>query len=106
MTAVPYAPLIREPRLPLSPMIGYVNVSVEKFIALVQDKGSPRRVQKVLLCTIDQVFLPLHPDDNQHHQEPVYKKKLLKGDCIWYTNKKNISWIIDTATQTITLSEH
>ncbi len=56
----------------------YVNIFVDDFISAAQ-KPFFRRVPRVLLCAIDDVFRPNDSADSEHRREPVSMKKLLMG---------------------------
>ena len=79
---------------------------MDDFIALVQTKGTCNCVQNVLMQAIDQVFRPLDELDDPHRTEPIFLKKLHKGDCSWATCKTVLGWIINTVDMTIKLPEH
>lgn len=104
--AVPL-PSDRDPSLPRSPkLLSYIDVFVDDFLALAQGDANRRRVRKVLMHAIDDVFRPLDADDNPARREPVSLKKLEKGDCSWATLKTLLGWLIDTCSLTIHLPEH
>ena len=107
--AVP-VPLTPDPSLPSrSGPVSYVDVFVDDIIALAQKNGNKqnrRRVRRIVLRAIDDVFRPLDEDDNPFRREPVSLKKLKQGDCSWSTIKVVLGWIIDTATMTIQLPPH
>jgi len=83
----------------------YVDIFVDDFISAAQ-KPFLRRVRRVLLRAIDDVFRPNDADDSEHRREPVSMKKLLKGDCSWSTVKLILGWIVDTVNMTIQLPPH
>jgi hypothetical protein len=100
-------PVKRDPSLPTSDTpLGYVDVFVDDFVGLAQTTPHSRRVRRILLHAIDDVFRPLQPGDNPYRQEPVSLKKLRKGDCSWSTIKLVLGWVIDTTAMTIHLPQH
>jgi hypothetical protein len=105
----PYLPVPtqRDPSLPEQPRpLAYVDVFVDDFIALAQQSGNSRRVRRILMHAIDDVFRPLEASDSPHRREPISLKKLRQGDCSWSTVKLVLGWIIDTVTMTIQLPPH
>jgi hypothetical protein len=83
------------------------DVYVDDFISLI--RGGPKRrraVQRNLFHTLDKVFRPLEAGDNLHRQEPIFFKKLLKGDTHWATTKTILGWDVNTESMTITLPPH
>lgn len=97
-------PSERDPSLKVnSAPLGYVDIFVDDFIALAQESGNSRRVRRILLRAIDDVFRPNDAADSVHRREPVSLKKLKKGDCSWATVKEVLGWIIDTVNMTIHL---
>ena len=100
-------PTLRDPSLPKqSRPLSYVDVFVDDFIGLAQQSGNSRRVRRILMHAIDDVFRPLEATDSIHRREPISLKKLRKGDCSWSTVKLVLGWIIDTANMTIHLPPH
>ena len=100
-------PSDRDPSLPTSSRpLSYVDVFVDDFVGLAQTTAYSRRVRRVLLHAIDDVFRPLEPGDSSFRQEPVSVKKLRKGDCSWSTIKLVLGWVIDTTAMTIQLPQH
>jgi hypothetical protein len=100
-------PTCRDPSLPTSSKpLSYVDVFVDDFVGLAQTTPYSRRVRRILLHAIDDVFRPLEPGDNPFRQEPVSVKKLRKGDCSWSTIKLVLGWVIDTTAMTIQLPQH
>lgn len=95
----------RDPSLPKpTKRLGYVDICVDDFMALAQDRLNKRRVRRrTLLQAIDQVFRPLETDDPTTRRE---LKKLQKGDCSQGKIKVILGWIINTATMTIHLPPH
>jgi hypothetical protein len=83
----------------------YVDIFVDDFVSAAQ-KPFLRRVRRVLLHAIDDVFRPNDEDDSEYRREPVSMKKLLKGDCSWSTVKMVLGWIVDTVNMTIQLPPH
>jgi hypothetical protein len=53
-------------------------------------------VKRVLLHTLDKIFLSTDPQDNPHHQDPAPVKKMQKGGATWNTLKVILRWILDT----------
>ena len=105
-TALPVPPE-RDPSLPTqSKALAYVDVFVDDFLALAQEHPNSRRVRKILLHAIDDVFRPLDSSDGPFWRQPTSLKKLEKGDCSWSTIKIILGWIIDTVTMTIQLPPH
>ena len=85
----------------------YWDVYVDDFLGLAQgDFARRKRVKRVLLHTLDQVFRPLEEGDVPTRQEPASVKKLLKGDATWATRKVMLGWLIDTERNTIELPPH
>jgi hypothetical protein len=85
----------------------YIDVYVDDFIGLAQ--GTPRdrkRIHRVLLQALDEVFRPLAATDSPFRQEPASVNKFLKGDGAWVTRKLVLGWLIDTVTMTIELPPH
>jgi hypothetical protein len=101
------APSRRDPSLPRRrDPVGYIDVFVDDFVALAQQRGNSRRVRRTLLHAIDSVLRPLDAHDDATRREPVSMKKLLKGDCSWGTIKNVLGWIIDTVAMTVHLPLH
>ena len=101
------APKLRDPSLPTnSKKLQYVDVFVDDFLALVQGKRNQRRVRRILMEAVDDVFRPLHDRDNPFRTEPISIKKLSNGDCSWGTCKNVLGWIINTIKGTIQLPPH
>ncbi|KAL3810349.1 hypothetical protein ACHAXA_003078 [Cyclostephanos tholiformis] len=101
----------RDPALPrLGERLSYIDVFVDDFVGIAQDapdsSSNRRRVRRILLHAVDDVFRPLKPNDSPTRQEPVSLSKLQKGDCSWSTMKSVLGWIIDTSTLTIHLPSH
>ncbi|KAL3817789.1 hypothetical protein ACHAXA_005822 [Cyclostephanos tholiformis] len=101
----------RDPALPRpAGQLSYVDVFVDDFVGLAQDdphsSSNRRRVRRILLHAVDDVFRPLEPGDPPEQQEPVSLNKLRKGDCSWATIQLVLGWIIDTTTLTIHLPSH
>ena len=117
-------PIARDPSLPTSGRpLAYTDVFVDDFVGAAQHTPpapqpplSPpstdlpldnlRRVRRILLHAVDDVFRPLDPTDPPERREPVSMKKLLEGDCSWGTIKLILGWIIDTNNLTIRLPPH
>ena len=100
-------PIARDPSLPSSfNLAAYIDVFVDDFLALCQGTQNRRRVRRLLLQAIDQVFRPNDFHDNQFRREPVSIKKLKQGDVSWNTVKTVLGWIINTTAMTIELPPH
>ena len=105
-SALPLPPK-RDPSLPSrTHPLAYVDVFVDDFLALAQEYSNGRRVRKILLHAIDDVFRPLDSQDGPFRRQPTSLKKLEKGDCSWSTIKIILGWIIDTTTMTVQLPPH
>ena len=107
LAAVPL-PTQRDPFLhnPRRRPVAHIDVYVDDFCGLAQ--GNPerlRRVRRILLTAIDDVFRPLSDSDRSSRQEPSSVKKLRQGDACWSTCKKILGWILDTAAMTISLPQ-
>ena len=101
------APAARDPSLPANmTLAAYIDVFVDDFIALCQGHANRRRVRRLLLQAVDQIFRPNDFHDDAFRREPVSIKKLKQGDVSWNTVKTVLGWIINTATMTIELPEH
>ena len=101
------APAARDPSLPSpSRPLSYVDVFVDDFVGLAQEDSNSRRVRRILLHAVDDVFRPLSPDDAPSRREPVSLKKLRQGDCSWGTIKLVLGWVIDSVSMTIHLPPH
>ena len=79
---------------------------MDDFIGLAQEYSNSRRVRRILLHAIDDVFRPLDSTDSPFRRQPASLKKLDKGDCSWSTVKVILGWIIDTVSMTIHLPPH
>ena len=100
-------PIDRDPSLPSSGRpLSYVDIFVDDFIGLAQEYSNSRRVRRILLHAIDDVFRPLDSTDSPFRRQPASLKKLDKGDCSWSTVKVILGWIIDTASMTVHLPPH
>ena len=100
-------PDARDPSLPSSSKYAaYIDVFVDDFIALCQGKYNRRRVRRILLRAVDQVFRSNDYHDSQFRREPVSIKKLKQGDVSWNTIKTVLGWVINTTTMTIHLPQH
>ena len=107
VAAAVQAPDTRDPSLPTREQyLSYIDIFVDDFMALAQGRLNKRRVRRILLQAIDQVFRPLSKDDPETRREPVSIKKLQKGDCSWGEIKVILGWILNTATLTIELPLH
>ena len=106
-TQLPNHDTERDPSLPSSSThAAYVDVFVDDFIALCQGDSNRRRIRRILLRAVDQVFRPNDFYDDQFRREPVSLKKLKQGDVSWNTIKTVLGWVIDTSTMTIQLPPH
>ena len=100
-------PTVRDPSLPATGKpVAYVDIFVDDFIGLAQEYSNGRRVRRILMHAIDDVFRPLEASDNKHRRQPVSVKKLKQGDCSWSTIKLVLGWIIDTGNMSIHLPPH
>jgi hypothetical protein len=104
-------PLQRDPCLPSATTpLSYIDIFVDDFVGLAQAPArapdNARRVRRILLHAIDDVFRPLEAGEENIRAEPVSLKKLKQGDCSWSTIKLVLGWIIDTTTMTIHLPPH
>ena len=104
-------PLQRDPCLPSATTpLSYIDIFVDDFVGLAQAPArapdNARRVRRILLHAIDDVFRPLEAGEETIRAEPVSLKKLKQGDCSWSTIKLVLGWIIDTTTMTIHLPPH
>ena len=100
-------PPARDPSLPSkSRPLSYVDVFVDDFLGLAQEYSNSRRVRRILMHAIDDVFRPLDLEDSPFRRQPISLKKLEKGDCSWSTIKVILGWIIDTVNMTIQLPPH
>ena len=104
--SVPRDPSLPNPTAPLA----YADVYVDDFVGAAQRSlpGTPgldnrRRVRRLLLHAVDDVFRPLSGSDGPDRREPVSMKKLAAGDCSWGTIKQVLGWIIDSVNMTIAL---
>ena len=83
----------------------YVDVYVDDLLAQIQgDQAARKRVTRVILHSLDEVFRPLEPDDLPERQEPVSSRKLEKGDGYMSTTKTMLGWLVDSRTMTIQLT--
>ncbi|KAL3809642.1 hypothetical protein ACHAXA_003728, partial [Cyclostephanos tholiformis] len=104
----------RDPSLPApATPLAYADVYVDNFVGAAQRSplgtrglDNRRRVRRLLLHAVDDVFRPLSPGDDPARREPVSMKKLAAGDCSWGTIKQVLGWIIDTVDMTISLPPH
>lgn len=100
-------PPTRDPSLPTKPKpLSYIDVFVDDFLGLAQEYSNSRRVRRILMHAIDDVFRPLDSKDSPFRRQPTSLKKLEKGDCSWSTIKIILGWIIDTVNMTIQLPPH
>lgn len=97
----------RDPSLPSqTKALAYVDIFVDDFLGLAQEHSNSRRVRKILMHAIDDVFRPLDSRDGPFRRQPTSLKKLDQGDCSWSTIKIILGWIIDTVSMTIQLPPH
>ena len=104
----------RDPSLPApATPLAYADVYVDDFVGAAQRSplgtrglDNRRRVRRLLLHAVDDVFRPLSPGDDPARREPVSMKKLAAGDCSWGTIKQVLGWIIDSVDMTISLPPH
>jgi hypothetical protein len=83
------------------------DLDVDDFVGLVQGRPKHQQhVKRALLSSLDVVLRPLDFQDNVHHQEPAYVKKMLKGDSTWAKRKVILVWMLDTCAMTIQLPPH
>ncbi|KAL3808629.1 hypothetical protein ACHAXA_009010 [Cyclostephanos tholiformis] len=94
----------RDPSLPTPPTpLAYADIYVDNFVGAAQRSlartgglDNCRRVRRLLLHAVDDVFRPLSCGDDLGRREPVSIKKLAAGDCSWGTMKQVLGWIIDS----------
>lgn len=71
------APDTRDPSFPTQDKyLSYVDIFVDDFMALVQGRLNKRRLRRILLRAINQVFHPLSKNASDTRREPVSIKKL------------------------------
>ena len=100
-------PTKRDPSLPISNQLAaYIDVFVDDFVAMCQGKLNRRRVRRLLLQAVDEIFRPNDFHDSHFRREPVSIKKLRQGDVSWNTIKTVLGWIVNTTTMTIELPQH
>ncbi len=88
-----------------SAFLHMLEVFVDDFIQLAQttDEEALRHCSRAVLHGIHCVFPP--PSITGHNgEDPVSKKKLLKGKGVWDVRKNNLGWVMDGATMCIELS--
>ncbi|KAL3822497.1 hypothetical protein ACHAXA_002515 [Cyclostephanos tholiformis] len=109
LSTAPRDPSLPAPAAPLA----YADVYVDDFVGAAQRSppgtlgmDNRRRVRRLLLHAVDDVFRPLSPGDDPARREPVSMKKLAAGDCLWGTIKQVLGWIIDSVDMTISLPPH
>ena len=101
--------ITRDPCLPegvSTRPLEYVDVFVDDFLALAQGDQARKRVRRILMKAIDDVFRPMDFYDKLERRDPISIKKLKKGDCSWSTIKIMLGWILDTVNMVIKLPEH
>jgi hypothetical protein len=106
-TAVHLTPSNRKAHRHHKAPLQYFDVFVDDALSSAQ--GSParlRRIRRILLGALDDVFRPLDSTDPSTRQEPASVKKMLKGDACWATLKIVLGWLIDTVRGTIELPPH
>jgi hypothetical protein len=104
----------RDPSLPNPPApLAYADVYIDNFVGTAQRSppgthglDNRRRVRRLLLHAVDDVFCPLSGSDGPERREPVSMKKLAAGDCSWGTMKQDLGWVIDSVDMTIALPPH
>ncbi len=97
---------------PTAPL-AYADVYADNFVGAAQRSplgahglDNRRRVRRLLLHAVDDVFCPLSGRDGPECREPVLMKKLAARDCSWGTIKQVLGWIIDSVDMTIALPPH
>eukprot|EP00536_Pseudo-nitzschia_multiseries_P008358 jgi/Psemu1/20239/gm1.20239_g len=71
----------------------YWDVYVYDFCGLAQgDQWTGRAIKHVLLQSLEKVFRPLGTLDMKFRQELASRKKMLKGDATWTSNKAILDW--------------
>ena len=78
---------------------------IDDFYKAVQGWYNAIRVKRTTYHTINKVF---RANDVQDHsrKEPIFEKKLLKGDDSWSTQKVILGWLLDTVAMSISLPPH
>jgi hypothetical protein len=104
-TRATFQPPTRRPTRPRPPLAA-VDVYVDDFLLLAQTRPQQRRVLRAALSAIDDVFRPVTASDPVCRQEPASRKKMLKGDAHWSTQKRMLGWDIDTERLTLNLPPH
>ncbi|KAI2512410.1 adenylate kinase [Fragilaria crotonensis] len=104
-TRATFQPPTRRPTRPRPPLAA-VDVYVDDFLLLAQTRPQQRRVLRAALSAIDDVFRPVTAGDPVCRQEPASRKKMLKGDAHWSTQKRMLGWDIDTEGLTLNLPPH
>jgi hypothetical protein len=89
----------------LSP-VAAVDVYVDDFLLLAQERAKQQKVMRAALTAIDAVFRLLALSDSPHRKEPALVKKMLKGDAQWSTRKRTLGWDLDTRDNTLHLPQH
>ena len=84
----------------------YVDMFVDDFLALAQGDRAWKRVRRILMKAIDDVFRPMDFYRKLERRDPTSIKKLKKGDCSWSTIKVMLGWILDTVNMVIKLPPH
>ena len=87
--------------------LGRFEVYVDDFCGVAQGGTKRlRRVRRILLDTLDQVFRPVEAGDPPSRREPASVAKLRKGDATWNTRKQILGWLVDTIASTLELPPH
>ena len=86
--------------------LAHVKIYLDDFISIVQVGPTERRqITGHLFRAIDDLFR--HNDkDNIVREEPIFLKKLRKGDATWSTQKIVFGWSIDTVKQVLILPDN
>jgi hypothetical protein len=96
----------RRKRLRRKPLAQF-DLYCDDFLGAAQGSSRRRkRLRRVLLHSLDEVFRPLEPTDSPYRQEPASVKKLKKGDACWSTRHIILGWLVDTVRLTIELPPH
>jgi hypothetical protein len=93
----------RPPPTPTRDALAYIDVFVDDFLALRQGNSAQLcQARRYVFHTLDLLFRPNDSED-RHRKTPNLIKKLKLGDADWTTQKKLLSWIVDTITSHISL---
>jgi hypothetical protein len=86
--------------------VKYTDFYINDFIELAQGTLQVwENVHNVLMHAINEVFQPQTLGKTKHCQEPILVKELLQGDSNWAMQKTVLGWVLNTATQTLTLPQ-